>query len=312
MLGLLGELAALKVPTPPVAPYWLALVACLLYAGALWRLDVYTPPEVRHWERLARLRGLEGSRGLGDRVGGRLPALRRLREELDIRLLLVIAGSSQTTESWLVGTAAYTLGAAAVLAGLDGIGLLISGQLPVPLWLILVAIAIVAAARYASLRRRAFNRQTRVGDQLADALLGLAILVPGIPAEDALAVLARCQRNPQLAGVLDETQMHKLLGEDARLRSTRQRYLMVGRALRIPLFQELSLIMRGIDTEGLSPREEYPALSRISAENRLAQNRLRAARAKTGAAAAIALLLVPLLIMVGGGIAFALLGAVNG
>ena len=110
----------------------------------------------------------------------------------------------------------------------------------------------------------------------------------------------------------DEASMSKLLGEEAGLRSTRERYWLIGRALRIPLFQELSQLMRGIETEGLSPREEYPALSRISAESRLAQNRLRAARAKTGAAAAIALLLIPLLIMVGGGIAFAFLGSVTG
>jgi hypothetical protein len=303
---------ALALPALPVPAYWIALLVCLGYAGILWRMDIYTPREVRHWERLARLRGLEGSRALGDRVGGRLPLVRRLREEVDIGLLLVIAGSSQTIESWLVGTAAWALGGTALLAAVDGLSLGVSGQLALPLWLLLVAILVVMIARYVGLRSRAFNRQARVAEQLADALLGLAVLVPGIPAEDALSLLARCQRNPQLAGVLEGDSIERLLGEDTRLQSTRQRYLSVGQALRIPLFQELSLIMRGIETEGLSPREEYPALSRISAENRLAQNRLRAARAKTGAAAAIALLLVPLLIMVGGGIAFAFLGAVNG
>ncbi|MDQ6747206.1 MAG: hypothetical protein M3010_03750 [Candidatus Dormibacteraeota bacterium] len=304
--------AAVALPALPVPPYWLALAVCLVYAGALWRMDVYTPRDVRHWERLARLRGLEGSPALADRLGGKLPLLGRLREEVDIGMLLVIGGSRQTTESWLVGTAAWALAAAAVVAALGGLALSLSGQLAVPLWLLMVAIGVVVITRYVALRSRAFNRQARVGEQLADALLGLAVLVPGIPAEDALALLARCQRSPQLAGVLDGDNLERLLGEDARLQSTRERYQRVGQALRIPLFQELSQIMRGIEAEGLSPREEYPALSRISAENPLAQNRLRAARAKTGAAAAIALLLIPLLIMVGGGIAFAFLGAVNG
>lgn len=302
----------MTLPALPLPAYWLALAACLGYAALLWRLDAYTPPDVAHWRRLARLRGLQSTRGLGDRVSGRLPLLRRLREEVDIALLLVIAGSTQSSESWLVGTAAYTLGTGAVLAALEALGLAASGQLPVPLWIVLAAMMVVGLLRYVTLRRTAFNRQTQVGEQLADALLGLAILVPGIPAEDALGLLARCQRTPRLAGVLNERQLEQLLGEDARLRSTRERYALVGRLLRIPLFQELSLIMRGIESEGLSPREEYPALSRISAENRLAQNRLRAARAKTGAAAAIALLLIPLLILVGGGIAFAFLGSVAG
>ena len=292
--------------------YWLALGACLAYAGILWRLDMYTPPEVRHWQRLARLRGLQATQGIGERLGGRVPLMRRLRNEVDIGTLLTIAGSVQNLDSWLVGTAAYALGTAASLAAADAFGLAMSGELPLPLWTVLAAVAMVAVLRYLSLRRRAFNRQAQVGEQLADALLGLAILVPGIPPEDALGLLARCQRNPQLDGLLDEQHLDQLLGTDARLKSTRERYSMIGLTLRIPLFQELSLIMRGIESEGLSPREEYPALSRISAENRLADNRLRAARAKTGAAAAIALLLIPLLIMVGGGIAFAFLGSVNG
>lgn len=305
-------LMAVTLPNLPVAPYFLALAVCAAYGGALWGLDMYTPPEVRHWERLARLRGLETRRDLGERVGDRLPVLHRLREELDIKLLLVIGGSLQTTESWMVGTAAYSLGAAALLGAADGLGIAQAGQLAVPLWIVAVVMLVVAAVRYVSLRSRAHNRQAKVGEQLADALLGLAVLVPGIPADDALSLLARCQRDGRLIGVLDEQHMHELLGEAATLRSTRERYELLGRALRVPMFQELSQLMRGIETEGLSPREEYPALSRTSAENRLAENRIRAARAKTGAAAAIALLLIPLLIMVGGGIAFAFLGAVSG
>ena len=300
------------LPPLPVPAYWLAFAACAGYAASLWLIDVYTPPEIRHWRRLARLRGLEGTRGLGDRVGERLPLLRRLRAEIDIGMLLVVAGSRQSSESWLVGTAAYVIGTAAAVSALDGVGLATMGELPVPLWTVVVAMTAVAVLRYVALRRSAANRQAQVGEQLADSLLGLAILVPGIPVEDALGLLARCQKDARLAAVLEDGEIEHLLGPEARFQSTRERYAAIGRTLRIPLFQELSLILRGIDTEGLSPREEYPALSRISAENRLAQNRLRAARAKTGAAAAIALLLIPLLIMVGGGIAFAFLGSVAG
>jgi hypothetical protein len=300
------------LPVLPLPAFLLALVVCAAYVVGLWAMDVYTPREVRHWEELARIRGLRGGRAFGDRLGDRLPFLHQLREEMDVGLLLMIGGSRQTSESWLVGTAAWALAAGAAMAGLDGVGLALEGTVPAPAWVVVAVMPVVAASRYVSLRSRAHNRQAEVGEQLADALLGLAILVPGIPAEDALGLLSRCQRQGVLAEVLDEGHLDRLLGDQARLRSTRERYWLIGKALRVPLFQEVSQLMRGIETEGLSPGEEYPALSRISAESRLAQNRLRAARAKTAAAAAIALLLVPLLMMVGGGIAFAFLGSVTG
>ncbi|MFN2463976.1 MAG: hypothetical protein ABR573_08765 [Candidatus Dormibacteria bacterium] len=298
--------------TLPVPAFVLAAAAFIVYGAVLWALDIYTPPEVRHWERLAELRGLQSSQGLGDRLGGHLPLLGRLREEVDIGLLLLVSGSFQTSESWLVGTAAWSLAGAAGVSAVEAAGLLLQGWLPLPLWVALAVLPLIATLRYVRLRGRARRRQAKVADQLADSLLGLAILVPGMPPEDALGLLARCQRESALAQVLEEGSLARLLGEGASLRSTRERYSLVGKALRIPLFQELAQVMRGIESEGLSPGEEYPALSRISAQSRLAQNRLRVARAKTGAAAAIALLLVPLLIMVGGGIAFAFLGSVNG
>jgi hypothetical protein len=306
------DLSAGVLPNLPLPSAAIALALCAAYVGVLWRWEVYTPPEVRHWQRLARLRGLDTSQGFGERVAARVPLVRRLREEFDIGLLLLIRGSAQTTEGWVTGTAAYSLGTGAVVAAIDAVGIAASGSLLLPLWLVPIVIAAAALLRYLVLRSQAANRQSRVADQLADALLGLAILVPGIPPEDALTLLARCQREGQLAQVLDQRQLALVLGDSAALQSTRDRYWTLGRALRIPLFQELSQLMRGIETEGLSPREEYPALSRTSADNRLSENRLRAARARTGAAAAIALLLVPLLIMVGGGIAFAFLGAVSG
>ncbi|GAC1328983.1 MAG: hypothetical protein NVSMB17_04920 [Candidatus Dormibacteria bacterium] len=300
------------MPHLPAPAFLLALTACAVYGCVLWSLDVYKAPEVRHWERLATLRGLQGSRGLADRLGDRLPALRRLRTEVDIGLLLLISGSGQSSESWLVETAAWAIGSAAVAAGLDGVVLVIGGNLPFPLGVGALVIPATVTARYLGLRRQARRRQARVGAQLADALLGLAVLVPGIPPEDALGMLARCQRDPVLAHVIEPRGVRQVLGEEAIQHSTRERYWLIGRTLRVPLFQELSQLMRSIEAEGLSPGEEYPALSRISAESRLAQNRLRNAQARTAAAAAIALLLIPLLILVGGGIAFAFLGSVGG
>jgi len=296
----------------PVAPAWLALAAGGLYLAVLWRLDAYTPRDVRHFERLAALRGLGNAQGLGQRVGRRLGILRRLREELDIRLLLVISGATTTAEAWLMGTAAAAVAALALLVGLDALAALAGGPPPVPAWISLVAAGLVVAARYMALRTRAQRRQERIQVGLMDSLLGLAVLVPGMPSDDALALLSRAQLDRDLADVLRLEEVERVLGPTSALRATHERYWALGRLMRLPALQELSLVIRAIDAEGLNPREEYQALARVSATNRLAHNRMRAARAKTLSAAAIALLLVPLLIMVGGGVAFAFLSGFAG
>lgn len=291
----------------PIAPHWIVLALVGAYLVALWRIDAYTPADVRHWRRLARLRGLELGRGFGERVAERLPFAARLRRELDVGLLLVIAGRREALETWLVVTLAYSLGAAAVVVAPDALTFATTRQVVVPLWLSPLVGVVVIAARYAFLRGRARRRQARIDQELADSLLGLAILVPGVPVDDALKLLARCQRDSQLAALLIGEEWARVGDDGVTIRSSRELYWRIGRSLQISMFQELSLAMRQVEQEGLSPREEYPALSRASALNRLNENRLQAARSKTASAAAIALLLVPLLILIAGGIGFAFL-----
>src|SRR5215471_11646413 len=86
----------------------LALVAAVAGAAwvlALWKLGLYTSPAVRGWQRLARLRGLADRRPLGDRLGERVPLLRRVQEETDVGRLLAIAGRAESAAGWLLRTA---------------------------------------------------------------------------------------------------------------------------------------------------------------------------------------------------------------
>ena len=186
------------MPTLPVAPHWIALLAGGLYLLALWRFDAYTPADVRHWQRLARLRSLDAGTGLRIRLGRRFRVLQRIREEFDIRLLLVVSGRAISPDSWILTTVGYALAAMAALVAVDGLEVVANGSAPVPAWFALLAAAVVVALRYAGLRNSAAQRQTRLGAELADSLLGLAVLVPGIPPEDALALIARCQRDSPL------------------------------------------------------------------------------------------------------------------
>src|SRR5262249_59216884 len=83
----------------------LAAVAALcgaVWVVGLWYLGLYTHPAVRSWQRLARLRGLADRRHWGERVGARLPLLRRAQEETDIERLLAIAGRDESATAWLL------------------------------------------------------------------------------------------------------------------------------------------------------------------------------------------------------------------
>ena len=148
----------------------LAALVGLAWVVALWYLRVTTHPAVLSWERLSRLRGLSHKRPLGDRVGARLPVLRRLQAETDIGHLLVIAGQPQGASAWSLKTGAT---AGATLAGLlllDELTLLANGRLAFPPGLALAATVTVGALAYVRLRNRAHRRQQALERAVADSL----------------------------------------------------------------------------------------------------------------------------------------------
>src|SRR5439155_23386250 len=83
-------------------PLLALLVGAAWILGLRW-LGMYSDPAVLAWRRLARLRGLDRRRPLGERLGDRLPLLLRLQAETDVGRPLAIAGREETPTVRLLG-----------------------------------------------------------------------------------------------------------------------------------------------------------------------------------------------------------------
>jgi hypothetical protein len=288
---------------PDLARALIAVAVGGAWVAALWYLGLYTHPAVLSWQRLARLRGLADRRPFGDRLGDRLPLLRRAQEETDVGRLLAIAARGESPTGWLLRTASYAgLALAAVLA-VDELAVL-TGQRPaLPPAAGLVAAGCVALLAYARLRGQASERQRALGRAVADSLPHLAVMTfhHRVPVSEALLIFARCQRDPTL---------HELLSGDAwrplveRLpssspQSTALEYERIGQAYGVPMFVALGSAVRRVTERGLAGQDVYTGLARTSYGERLAAARVAAAQAKTLIVIPMGLMIVPVLVLIG-------------
>lgn len=274
----------------------LAALAALIGTGwvvALWRLGVSRHPAELAWQRLARIRGLADRRPLGERLGGRLPMLRRAQEETDVGRLLAIAGRPESAGGWLLRTAFQAGLALAALLMLDELALLQTRALAFPPALALGAAAAVALLAYARLRRQALARQRALGRALADSLPHLAVMTfhQRVPPSEALLIFARCQRSPVLRRVLT--------AERGGATSTALAYEQIGQAYGVPMFAAVGAAVRRVTERGLSAQEVYTGLARATYAERLARARVAAAQAKTLIVVPMGLMIVPVLLLIG-------------
>jgi hypothetical protein len=293
----------------------LALIAAAVGAGwtlALWYLGLYTHPAVLSWQRLARLRGLDDRRPLGDRLGERLPLLRRAQEETDVGRLLAVAGRTESAAGWLLRTAFHAgLAMAAVLLA-DEVALLTAQQPPLPPAVGLAAAVGVAFLAYARLRRQAGERQRALGRAVADSLPHLAVMTfhHRVPVAEAMLIFARCQRDPAL---------HRLLAGDAwrplverygspGAQSTALEYERIGQAYGVPMFSALGSAVQRVAERGLTSQDVYTNLARASYGERLAVAHVAAAQAKTLIVIPMGLMIVPVLVLVGAPLVASLAG----
>lgn len=271
----------------------LAALAGTAWVIVLWRLGITRHPSVVAWERLARMRGLADRRPLGERLGGRLPLLRRAQAETDIGRLLAIAGRAQSPGGWLLRTACL---AGLTLAGLllvDELLLIEQPELAFPPALALAAAAGAGLLAYLHLRRQAVGRQRELGRAVADSLPHLAVMTfhQRIPPSEALLIFARCQRSPVL---------HRLLSEERDgSSSTALTYEQIGQAYGVPMFAALGAAVRRVTERGLSAQDVYTGLARSTYADRLAGARVAAAQAKTLIVVPMGLMIVPVLLLIG-------------
>ena len=298
-------------------PVLALLVGAGWIAGLRW-LGAYSDPAVLAWRRLARLRGLDRRRPLGDRLSDRLPLIRRVQAETDVGRLLAIAGRDETPTVWLL----RTLTAAGVLLvgwlALDEVILVAAHEPGPPPALGLLVSGGTAALSYVHLRSQAVARQRLLGRALADSLPHLAVMTyhHRLPVSEALLVFARCQQDPSLYRFLSEGSWHRLADHEIDPSGaagsetpgtaatpgppgTAAMYERIGRAYEVPMFLALGSALNMVNERGLNGQQVLTRLASDTLNDRAAEARVTAAQTKTLIVVPMGLMIIPILVLIG-------------
>jgi len=277
----------------------------------LWYLGLYTHPAVRSWQRLARLRGLADRRHWGERVGARLPLLRRAQEETDIERLLAIAGRDESAAAWLLRVSFQAGLALITVLVLDEAALLVGQRPALPPGVGLLAAACLVLLAYLRLRRQATDRQQALSNAISDSLPHLAVMTfhHRVPVSEALLIFARCHRERVLYRLLTSVASPGIHEEVAgahspplaamQARSTALIYEQIGLAYGVPMFTALGSAVRRVTERGLTGRDVYTGLARTTFGERLAEARVTAAQTKTLIVIPMGLMIIPVLVLIG-------------
>jgi len=302
----------------------LAAIAALcgaVWVLGLWYLGLYNHPAVRSWQRLARLRGLAVRRPWGERMGARLPLLRRAQEETDIERLLAIAGRDDSATAWLLRVAFQAGLALVTVLLLDELALLLGQRPALPPGVGLLAAACLVSLAYLRLRRQARDRQQALSSAVSDSLPHLAVMTfhHRVPVSEALLIFARCHRERVLYELLsseasprshheEPAGLHSPQVPAMQARSTALMYEQIGMAYALPMFTALGSAVRRVTERGLSGRDVYTGLARTTFGERLAEARVAAAQTKTLIVIPMGLMIIPVLVLIGAPLVASLAG----
>jgi len=287
----------------------------------LWYLGFYTHPAVRSWQRLSRLRGMANARPWGERVGQRLPLIRRAQLETDIGRLLDVAGRDESAAAWLLRVAFQSGLALAAVLVLDELALLEGRTAALPPAAGVLAAACLGALAYLRLRRQATDRQRALSNAVSDSLPHLAVMTfhHRVPVSEALLIFARCHREPVLHDVLCAG-IHTPAGpgetpgdlppplQPVLPRSTAATYEQLGEVYGVPMFGALGSAVRRVTERGLTGRDVYTGLAHATYAERLAEARVTAAQTKTLIVIPMGLMIVPVLVLIGAPLVASLAG----
>ncbi len=279
----------------PYALMTLALVAA--WAFILARLGYLTSSDVRAWRRLAALRGYAGSQTRLERAAERSPAIRRLQAELDLHRLLAIADRDETDAAFLGRTVFLALLAFTLVLVVSLSSRLGGGDFAVsPVLAPLTALAVVLL-RFVVLRGAARRRQEAAGRTLGDMMMLVAIMTDGrgLQVEDAVRILSRCATSSDLRRLV-EGGWRRLIPN--RQRSTADLYRAIGAEYGV---EQFSLVADALMTTnvGIAERDTYTRVAQAVYQQRLADARMHAARARILVTLPVAGMLIPLLLLLG-------------
>ena len=285
----------------------LAIVAAavgLIWLLGLWYLGAYTPPAVLAWRRLARLRGLTIERSWGDRLGDRLPLLRRLQAETDIGRMLFIAGRTETPSGWFLRTGFVAGLAIVVLLLIDELGVVAHGSLSYPPAVALLFGVVWGVYAYVRLRNQSQRRQRRLNRAVSDSLVHLAAMTfhQRLPASEALLIFSRCQEDGELRRVLNRPEARltqATAGASPGQQGTAGIYERLGGLYDVGMFHVLAAAVRRVSERGLSSRDVYTQLAKSVYAELLADARVQSAQSKTLIVVPMGLMIFPLLLLIG-------------
>jgi hypothetical protein len=280
-------------------PY--AAVAILVvgaWASGVLLLDLFQPADARAWQRMTQLRGFETRGTVLQRLARKAPPLTRLQRELDLERLLAQANRDETPAGFLARSGAIALMTFAALLAATAAGRAVEGNWPAPPWLALVIGVLIVPLSVVDLRRKARDTQARTARILGDTLMAVAVMTDtrGLQLDDAVRIMSRCAWDGALQDLLDHGGFKRLVRGP--YRSTTEKYRMIGEAYRIREFSNVADSAASANV-GVSERDAYTRLALSVYQERLADARVHAARARILITLPIAGMLIPLLMLIG-------------
>ncbi|HUZ71017.1 MAG TPA: hypothetical protein VMU65_15015 [Candidatus Saccharimonadales bacterium] len=280
-------------------PY--AAVATLVigaWASGVFLLDLFAPADARAWQRMTHLRGFETRGSVLQRLARKAPPLTRLQRELDLERLLAQAHRAETPAGFVARTGAIALMTFALLLAASAAGRAVEGQWPVAPWIPLAVGLLIVPLAVLDLRRKARNVRARTARILGDTLMAVAVMTDtrGLQLDDAVRIMSRCAWDGALQELLDHGGFKRLVRGP--YRSTTEKYRLIGDAYRIREFTNVADSAASANV-GVTEREAYTRLALSVYQERLADARVHAARARILITIPIAGMLIPLLMLIG-------------
>ncbi len=186
----------------------------------------------------------------------------------------------------------------AAFLALLAVGLVASGAWPAPPALAILVGALVFALQITWLRSSARTRQEQSDRALGDMMMLVAIMTDGrgLQVEDAIRILSRCTDHRALQSIVDGRGWQRLVRPPHQ--NTIELYRLIAAEYGIPLFTAVADAAANANV-GMSERETYTRVAASVYQHRLAEARFRAARAKTLVTIPVAMMLLPLLLLIG-------------